>query len=118
MQFDYGAYDFYCGIPSSALKGFIAGIPEDKHYGCCSEPEAVGMAAGAWMAGKRPCVYMQNDGVGRCLTDICTLLVPYGIEVFFIVGDRTDGVHATLGLHTKAMLDMVGWTNYVMVDER
>lgn len=118
-DFDYRSYDFYTGVPSSALKGFVVSIPEDKHFLATSEPEAVGMAAGAYMAGKRPCVYMQNDGIGRCITDIATLLIPYEIPVFFVIGHREDGPqHEVLGGCTADILKRIGWKHFVITDER
>jgi len=119
MIVDTSKFDFFTGVPSSALRWFIASLPEDKHFLATSEPEAVGMAAGAYMAGKTPLVYMQNDGIGRCITDIATLLIPYNIPVFFVVGHREDGPqHEVLGRTTYDMLKLIGWSQFVITDER
>lgn len=106
--------DFFTGIPSSALKDWIAQIPEEKHCLCTSEYEAVGIAFGAWLAGKRPCVYMQSDGIGVCLNALTSLVLPYGAEIWLVVGLRTDGVHYQMGKWCEQFLCRIGYRNYVI----
>ena len=52
------------------------------------ESEAVGLAAGAYFAGKRPMLYMQNSGLFSASNDIASLLLPYRIPVLFIISFR------------------------------
>lgn len=106
--------DFFTGIPSSALKDWIAQIPKEKHCLCTSEYEAVGVAFGAWLAGKRPCVYMQSDGVGCCLNALTSLVIPYGACIWLVIGLRTDGVHKLMGENCKHILDRIGYKLYVI----
>jgi len=107
--------DFFTGIPASSLKEWIAQIPKDKHCLCTNEYEAIGIAFGAWLAGKKPCVYMQSDGIGVCLNALTSLVLPYGAEICLVIGKRTDGVHQILGHGVEVILEtVVGYKNYVM----
>jgi len=65
------------GVPCSQLKEYLDGteIP------CTSEVEAMAMAAGAWFAGKKPEVYMQNSGLGHIVDIVSSLYKPYKIPL-------------------------------------
>ncbi len=65
------------GVPCSRLKDRI----RDIDVNCTSEEEAMALAAGAWFAGKKPLVYMQNSGLCRCLDIILSLYKPYRIPL-------------------------------------
>jgi sulfopyruvate decarboxylase alpha subunit len=52
------------------------------------EDNAVGVAAGAAMAGRSPVVLMQNSGLGQSVNAIASLVVPYGIPMLLIVSMR------------------------------
>ena len=55
-------YDFFTGVPDSGLRAFIADVgslPPEQHVGATWEAEAVGIAAGAFLAGRKPCVYLR-----------------------------------------------------------
>ncbi len=50
-------FDFYSGVPCSFLTPLInrvIGDPAAHYVGAASEGEAVGIAAGAWLAGRSP----------------------------------------------------------------
>ncbi|HHT9152316.1 MAG TPA: thiamine pyrophosphate-binding protein, partial [Candidatus Hypogeohydataceae bacterium YC40] len=46
---------------------------------------AVGLAAGAYLGGKVPCVLMQNSGLGQCLNALTSLNLVYKIPCLLIV---------------------------------
>jgi phosphonopyruvate decarboxylase len=49
-------HDFFTGVPDSALKQFIGELPRlpaEQHVPATWEAEAVGIAAGAYLAGRR-----------------------------------------------------------------
>lgn len=76
--------DFIVGVPYTGCpKGFIA----------TREDEAVGIAVGAYLAGKSPQVYMQNSGLGNSIDIITSLLKPYGIKIEFLIENRNDPEH-------------------------
>jgi sulfopyruvate decarboxylase subunit alpha len=58
-------YDFFTGVPCSLISGLIATLerhPRLPYVPAVREDVAVGLAAGAWLAGRRPMVLMQNSG--------------------------------------------------------
>jgi sulfopyruvate decarboxylase alpha subunit len=58
------------------------------------EDLAVGMAAGAYLAGKNPCVLMQNSGLGYSLNAFTSLNLIFKIPVLLIIGYRGAGPDA------------------------
>src|SRR5712691_12314187 len=81
-------HDFFTGVPDSGLKSFLAdvqGLPPGRHVPATWEAEAVGIAAGAFLAGRKPCVYLQNAGLGHAINPLTSLCIPYGIEMTLVV---------------------------------
>ena len=69
-------YDFYAGVPCSFLTPLINRVISDPklHYvGAASEGEAVAIAAGAWLAGRKTVVMCQNSGLGNTVNPITSL---------------------------------------------
>jgi phosphonopyruvate decarboxylase len=112
-------YDFFTGVPDSGLKTFIAdldSLPPEQHVRATWEAEAVGIAAGAFLAGRRPCVYLQNAGLGHAVNPLTSLCIPYGIELLLVVGHRhTLPQHRVMGEIDEQLLELMGWTSYVLV---
>jgi phosphonopyruvate decarboxylase len=112
-------YNFFTGVPDSGLKTFIgdlASLPAGRHVPATWEGEAVGIAAGAFLAGRKPCVYLQNSGLGHAVNPLASLCIPYGIEVLLVVGHRhTLPQHRVMGEIDERLLDLLGWTNYLIV---
>ena len=72
-------YDFFTGVPDSGLKSLIADayeLPPAQHVPATWEAEAVATAAGAALAGRKPCVYLQNAGLGHTVNPLASLCVP------------------------------------------
>lgn len=112
-------FDFFTGVPDSGLKRFItdlASLDPARHVCATWEAEAVGIAAGAWLAGARPVVYLQNAGLGHTINPLTSLCIPHGIEPLLVIGHRhTLPQHRVMGEVDEAILALVGWTNYVLV---
>ncbi len=92
----------YTGVPDSQLKPLCSYIMNeygisDKHIIAANEGNAVGIAAGYYLAtGKTPIVYLQNSGIGNIVNPVTSLLNDkvYGIPCIFIIGWRGEpGVH-------------------------
>ena len=112
-------YDFFTGVPDSGLKQFIADVqelPDGQHVRATWEAEAVGIAAGAYLAGKKPCVYLQNAGLGHTVNPLTSLCIPCGIDLLLVVGHRhTLPQHKVMGEIDERLLELMGWTNYLIV---
>ncbi len=104
------------GVPCGVLRCFIRGFeydPQIVHLPALNEREAIGLAAGVWLSGNRPLVYMQNSGLFVASNDIGSLLLPCRMEVPLLVSYRgcpgeTAPQHAYTGAHTKGLLDGFG----------
>lgn len=84
--------NFFTGVPDSILGGIIAALMTRRVYTpAVREDEAVGMAAGAYMAGKMPAVLMQNSGLGTSLNTLISLNMIYRQPCILIVSWRGQG---------------------------
>ncbi len=84
-------FDFATGVPCGVQKFIISDLSQDSkvvHVPAVRESEAIGLAAGAYLSGKRPLVYMQNSGFLNSINDVTSLLMTYGIPVLFLVSWR------------------------------
>lgn len=93
--------DFFCGVPDSLLKDFCAYItdnaPQQHHLITANEGTATALAAGHYLASKKPAVvYMQNSGIGNAINPLLSLCDEkvYSIPVILVIGWRGEpGVH-------------------------
>jgi phosphonopyruvate decarboxylase len=112
-------YDFFTGVPDSGLSSFIADVgllPSRQHVTATWEAEAIAIAAGSFLAGRRPCVYLQNAGLGHVINPLTSLCIPYGIEVLLVVGHRhTLPQHRVMGEVDEALLELIGWRDCIFV---
>ena len=115
--------DFYTGVPDSLLSPLCDylfnnyGVDGKHHVVAANEGNAVGIAAGYYMAtGRVPVVYMQNSGEGNAINPIASLLNEkvYAIPCIFVIGWRGEpGVkdepqHVYQGEVTTKLLDVMG----------
>lgn len=90
-------YDFFTGVPCSLLGALLEHIASDKtmpYYPAVREDAAFGLAAGAYMAGKKPAVLIQNSGLGYSLNVLTSLNLIYKIPVLAVVTWRGHGPDA------------------------
>lgn len=93
--------DMFTGVPDSLLKNICAYItdtaPREKHIIAANEGNAVGIAAGHFLATGRPAlVYMQNSGLGNTVNPLLSLADEkvYSIPMVLMIGWRGEpGVH-------------------------
>jgi sulfopyruvate decarboxylase alpha subunit len=108
--------NFASGVPCGVLSGIISNLLNDSevlHIAVNRESEAVGVAAGSYLSGKIPVVYMQNSGLFASSNDIASLLIPYKIPILFIVSYRgckgEDAIqHLTTGKATEKLIKSFG----------
>jgi len=112
-------YNFFTGVPDSALKPFQNSIIEhcsDNHIIATNEGQAIGIAVGAELAGKRSCVYLQNSGLGNIINPLTSLCIPFDINPLLVIGHRhTLTQHKVMGEVDEAMLKLIGYTNYIII---
>ena len=81
-------FDFFAGVPCSLIEDLIAVLevhPRLPYIPAPREDVAVGLAAGAWFAGRRPAVLMQNSGLGTSLNALASLALMYGLPALLLV---------------------------------
>lgn len=108
-------YDFFTGVPCSLLKGVIRRFDAEPKWGYVSavrEDSAVGLAAGAWMAGRKPAVFLQNSGLGVCLNALVSLNVIYEIPALLVTTWRGEGgkdapEHLVMGEIMQKYFDLI-----------
>src|SRR4030095_9399490 len=76
------------------------------------EDVAVGLAAGAWFASRRPAVLMQNSGLGTSLNALASLSLMYGLPVLLLVtwrgyAGKDAPEHLLMGEISPGLLDMM-----------
>lgn len=115
--------NFFTGVPDSILGGIIAELMNRRLYTpAVREDEAVGMAAGAYMAGKIPAVLMQNSGLGTSLNALISLNVIYRQPCVLIVSWRGQGgkdapEHLVMGEVMPRLLDTVKIPHRVLTEK-
>lgn len=109
-------YDFIVGIPCSKLNDFTDKI--ENYIPCTKEDEAVALAAGAYLAGKKPLVFLQNSGLGNIVDITTSLLKPYDIKVDLLISVRNKPEHhALMGKITKRLLKLLEYKSYRLVEK-
>jgi len=94
---DREGFNFFTGVPCSLLGALIEDLTRRKHsdyHAAAREDAALGMAAGAYLAGRLPSVLMQNSGLGYSLNVLTSLNLIYKIPVLLIVTYRGLGPDA------------------------
>jgi len=114
---DLNQYDFFVGVPDSALKSVLKEIESTnkKHIIAANEAHAVAIAFGAILVGKNPCVYLQNSGLGNIINPLTSLCIPSGIEPFLLIGHRhTLEQHKIMGEIDEKLLETLNYKNYFL----
>ena len=106
-------YDFYTGVPCSFLTPLINRVASDtalRYVAAASEGEAVAIAAGAWLAGRRTVVMCQNSGLGNAVNPLTSLNTPFRIPILLVVtwrgqpGLKDEPQHELMGRITQTLL--------------
>lgn len=109
--------DLITGVPCSFLTPVINSAIADTQtvfVGAASEGEAVGIAAGWWLAGGSPVIMGQNSGLGNMINPLTSLTAPAGIPMLILCtwrgepGLRDEPQHEVMGRVMTDLLDVVG----------
>jgi len=108
-------YDFFTGVPCSMIESLISALethPRLPYVPAVREDVAVGLAAGAWLAGRRPMVLMQNSGLGTSMNAVVSLSLMYRLPALLLVTWRGHGgkdapEHILMGEISPSFLDLI-----------
>ncbi|HWK35229.1 phosphonopyruvate decarboxylase [Sphingomonas sp.] len=109
-------FDFYTGVPCSYLTPLINGVLSNRalrYVGAASEGEAVAIAAGAWLAGRRTVTMCQNSGLGNMVNPLTSLNAPFRIPTLLVTtwrgrpGEPDEPQHVVMGEITHDLLSLM-----------
>lgn len=114
--------NFFSGVPCSILKSLINELINDSSVNYISstrEDEAIGIASGAYLAGKMPAVLMQNSGLGNSINALTSFNLIYNVPCLIIMGWRgytgNDAPeHLIIGSINKELLNVIGVPSFVL----
>ncbi len=110
-------FSLYSGVPCSYLKPFINCVidsPQLHYIGAANEGDAVAVAAGAWLGGKRAVIMFQNSGLGNAVNPLTSLNFTFRIPALIITtlrgepgGAPDEPQHELMGAITTNMLELM-----------
>src|SRR4026208_1503981 len=112
--------NFVATLPDEKMLEVIRAVEKDpdlKHIPLCREEEGVGICAGAYLAGKRAAIIMQNAGFLNSCNALTTTSLQFQIPVLMLIyyaGDIGDRGFTTLGAVTEPVLQAMGFRAYVL----
>ncbi len=118
-------FNFFTGVPCSLLSGLISSLENNQevpYIPAVREDAAVGLCAGAYMAGSLPVLLMQNSGLGYCLNAFTSLNLIYKIPTLVIMSWRGCGgkdapEHIIMGEINEDLLKTAGMEYAVITAE-
>jgi phosphonopyruvate decarboxylase len=81
-------YSFFSGVPCSILEPVLkslGGHPEIKYVPAVRENCALGVSCGAYLAGKKSGILMQNSGLGNVINALTSFNLIYKIPVLMFI---------------------------------
>lgn len=84
-------FNFFCGVPCSYLKNLINFTINDCEYVMATnEGEAIAIAAGVSLGGKKSVVLMQNSGLTNATSPLISLTYPFQIPILGFISLRGE----------------------------
>jgi phosphonopyruvate decarboxylase len=107
---------FFAGVPCSLLTSVIdtaLADPEVTYVTAPREDAALGVASGAWLAGRESGILLQNSGLGNVVNGLTSFNMLYKVPVLMIVSWRGfEGKdapeHLIMGARMLDYLDLLG----------
>ena len=112
--------DFVATLPDEKMLEVIRAVESDrqlKHVPLCREEEGIGICAGAYLAGKKTAIVMQNAGFLNSCNALTTTSLQLQIPILMLIyyaGDIGDRGFTTLGAVTEPVLQAMGFRCYVL----
>lgn len=112
--------DFVATLPDEKMLELIRAVEKDlgfKHVPLCREEEGIGICAGAYLAGKRTALIMQNAGFLNSCNALTTTSMQFQIPALLLIyyaGDIGDRGFTTLGSVTEPVLQGMGIRYYIL----
>ena len=122
---EYG-FNFFVGVPCTILNDIIGHLLDDRdvtYITSTREEEAIGIATGAYLGGKRSVVLMQNSGIGNSIGALASLPLLYKVPMLLLISWRgyrgkDAPEHLIMGEAILRLLRSVGIPFQVLSRER
>ena len=112
--------EFIATLPDEKMVEVIRAIDRNrnfKHVPLCREEEGIGICAGAYLAGKKTAIVMQNAGFLNSCNALTTTSFQFQIPILLLIyyaGDIGDRGFTTLGSVTEPVLQAMGIRSYIL----
>src|SRR5246500_1740731 len=112
--------DFVATLPEGKTFELTCAVERDNeltHVPLCREEEGIGICAGAYLAGTKTALIMQNAGFLNSCNAITTTSLQFQIPTLLLIyyaGDIGDRGFTTLGSVTEPVLQAMGIRSYVL----
>lgn len=112
--------DFVATLPDEKIVDVIRAVADEKsfkHISLCREEEGIGICAGAYLAGRKTALIMQNAGFLNSCNALTTTSRQFQIPILLLIyyaGDLGDRGFTTLGMVTEPVLEAMGIRSYVL----
>ena len=111
-----GGWTFAASVPDKGIAPLLEAIERDErfvHVACTREEEAVGLCAGAALAGRRAVLLMQNSGLGNAVNALTSLTAFYDLPLLILIAQRggpgeTIAAQLPMGRATRPVLEACG----------
>lgn len=109
-------YKLSSGVPCSNISSVFHELENSdclQYVRATSESEAIGIATGSWLSGKKSNIICQNSGVGNIVNPLASLNVPYSIPITLFISMRgapgfsDERQHDIMGRETKNILNLL-----------
>lgn len=85
--------DLALTVPCKYIANLLCRLDQDERFDLLyptREEEGLGIAAGAYLGGRKPAMLIQNSGLGNMVNAYCSLNQYYGIPLCLIITQRGD----------------------------
>jgi sulfopyruvate decarboxylase subunit alpha len=112
--------DFIATLPDEKMLEVIRAVESDselRHIPLCREEEGIGVCAGAYLAGRKTALIMQNAGFLNSCNALTTTCLQFQIPIVLLIyyaGDIGDRGFTTLGAVTEPVLQALGIRSYIL----
>lgn len=117
-------FSFSSGVPCSLLTEILNNIPENVDYiPATREDNALGVTSGAYLAGRKSLILIQNSGLGNIVNGLTSFNLIYKIPVLMIISWRGEPgkpdapEHSVMGPKTLPLLQELGLPYKILSEE-
>ena len=121
-------FSHYTGVPCSCLTPFINCVINDErlcYISAANEGDAVAIAAGLTLGGRRAVAMMQNSGLGNAVNPLTSLAHTFAIPLLLIVthrgrpGHRDEPQHELMGRITGDLFELmeIPWEPFPSIEQ-